>query len=80
MAHANNYIDALKSALIKANVPSSKLSDVLSVYREKWETYWLSSYNHWRLTGDIEHRQHMDLCKEILEGLENLQSMGINNG
>jgi hypothetical protein len=77
MTHANNYIDALKSALNKANVHSSKLSDVINVYREKWETNWLSSFNHWRLTGDNEHRQHMDFCKEILEGLENLQSKGI---
>lgn len=70
MITPTNYIDSLKEALDKANVSPLKRKAIFATICGQWRDKMMSSFNHWRLTGDDDHYQYMRFCEQIVKELE----------
>lgn len=66
----DNYIDQLKDALDKANVSPLKRKAALTTICGQWRDRSLSSFNHWRYSGETEHFEYMQFCGQIVKEIE----------
>jgi len=68
----DNYISQLKEALDTANISPLKRKAALATIRGQWKDRSLSSFNHWRYSGETQHFEYMQFCGQIAKGIETI--------